>query len=71
MNISDLKVENHLMMLEKELKENNMFSSYDHIMIIRQAIVERNRKIKGLEQHNKNMEYKLERISCYKYGKQY
>lgn len=38
------------------------------MMVIKQALIERDRKIYGLQQHNRNLEDKLGRIGGYHYG---
>ncbi len=68
MNISNATIEEKLKNLEDTLKRNNLFESYDDLMTIQAAIIERNRKIKGQSQTIKNMELKLGRLCDYKYG---
>lgn len=46
----------------KEKKEKN------NMELIKQALIERDRKIYGLQQHNRNLEDKLGRIGGYHYG---
>lgn len=38
------------------------------MVLIKQALIERDRKIYGLQQHNRNLEDKLGRIGGYHYG---
>lgn len=42
--------------------------AYDDMVLIKQALIERDRKIYGLQQHNRNLEDKLGRIGGYHYG---
>lgn len=53
---------------EKALKENGLYEAYDDMVLIKQALIERDRKIYGLQQHNRNLEDKLGRIGGYHYG---
>lgn len=39
-----------------------------YMELIKQALIERDRKIYGLQQHNRNLEDKLGRIGGYHYG---
>lgn len=68
MNITDTMIESSMKKLEDTLKRNNLFESYDDLMTIQAAIIERNRKIKGQSQTIKNMELKIGRMCDYKYG---
>ena len=54
--------------IEKALKDNGFYALYDDMVLIKQALIERDRKIYGLQQHNKNLEDKLGRIGGYHYG---
>lgn len=47
---------------------HNEPSIYDDMVLIKQALIERDRKIYGLKQHNRNLEDKLGRIGGYHYG---
>lgn len=53
---------------EKALKDNGLYEAYDDMVLIKQALIERDRKIYGLQQHNRNLEDKLGRIGGYHYG---
>ena len=53
---------------EKALKDNWFYALYDDMVLIKQALIERDRKIYGLQQHNRNLEDKLGRIGGYHYG---
>ena len=54
--------------IEEALKNNGLYGLYDDMVLIKQALIERDRKIYGLQQHNRNLEDKLERIGGYHYG---
>lgn len=54
--------------IEEALKNNRLYALYDDMVLIKQALIERDRKIYGLQQHNRNLEDKLERIGGYHYG---
>ena len=54
--------------IEKTLKDNGLYEAYDDMVLIKQALIERDRKIYGLQQHNRNLEDKLGRIGGYHYG---
>lgn len=54
--------------VEKALKDNGLYEAYDDMVLIKQALIERDRKIYGLQQHNRNLEDKLGRIGGYHYG---
>ena len=54
--------------LMEALKNNGFYALYDDMVLIKQALIERDRKIYGLQQHNRNLEDKLERIGGYHYG---
>ena len=54
--------------VEKALKDNGLYEAYDDMVLIKQALIERDRKIYGLKQHNRNLEDKLGRIGGYHYG---
>lgn len=54
--------------VEKALKDNGLYEAYDDMVLIKQALIERGRKIYRLQQHNKNLEDKLGRIGGYHYG---
>lgn len=62
------QVETSFKNVEKALKDNGLYEAYDDMVLIKQALIERNRKIYGLKQHNRNLEDKLERIGGYHYG---
>lgn len=62
------QVETSFKNVEKALKDNGFYALYDDVMVIKQALIERDRKIYGLQQHNRNLEDKLERIGGYHYG---
>lgn len=66
--ITTTQVETSFNNIEKVLKDNGFYALYDDMMVIKQALVERDRKIYGLKQHNRNLEDKLERIGGYHYG---
>lgn len=57
------QVETSFKNIEKALKDNGL-----DMVLIKQALIERERKIYGLQQHNKNLEDKLGRIGGYHYG---
>lgn len=54
--------------VEKALKDNGLYEAYDDMVLIKQALIEGERKIYGLQQHNRNLEDKLGRIGGYHYG---
>ena len=54
--------------IEKTLKDNELYEAYDDMVLIKQALIEMDRKIYGLQQHNRNLEDKLGRIGGYHYG---
>ena len=62
------KVETSFKNIEGALKNNGLYALYDDMVLIKQALIERDRKIYGLQQHNRNLEDKLERIGGYHYG---
>lgn len=62
------QVETSFKNVEKTLKDNGLHEAYDDMVLIKQALIERDRKIYGLQQHNRNLEDKLERIGGYHYG---
>lgn len=62
------KVETSFKSIEEALKNNGLYALYDDMVLIKQALIERDRKIYGLQQHNRNLEDKLERIGGYHYG---
>ena len=62
------QVETSFKNVEKALKDNGLYEAYDDMVLIKQALIERDRKIYGLKQHNRNLEDKLERIGGYHYG---
>lgn len=62
------QVETSFKNVEKTLKDNGFYALYDDMVLIKQALIERDRKIYGLQQHNRNLEDKLERIGGYHYG---
>lgn len=66
--ITTTQVETSFKNLEKVLKDNGFYALYDDMVLIKQALIERYRKIYGLQQHNRNLEDKLERIGGYHYG---
>lgn len=66
--ITTTQVETSFNNIEKALKGNGFYALYDDMVLIKQALIERDRKIYGLQQHNKNLEDKLERIGGYHYG---
>lgn len=65
--IAKTQVETSFKNVEKALKENGLYEAYDDMVLIKQALIERDRKIYGL-QHNRNLEDKLGRIGGYHYG---
>ena len=65
--ITTTQVETSFNNIEKALKDNGFYTLYDDMVLIKQALIERDRKIYGL-QHNKNLEDKLGRIGGYHYG---
>lgn len=62
------QVETSFKNIEKTLKDNGLYEAYDDMVLIKQALIERDRKIYGLQQHNRNLEDKLGRIGGYHYG---
>lgn len=62
------QVETSFKNVEKALKDNGLYEAYDDMVLIKQALIERDRKIYGLKQHNINLEDKLGRIGGYHYG---
>lgn len=62
------QVETSFKNVEKALKDNGLYEAYDDMVLIKQALIERDRKIYGLKQHNRNLEDKLGRIGGYHYG---
>lgn len=62
------QVETSFKNVEKSLKDNGLYEAYDDMVLIKQALIERDRKIYGLKQHNRNLEDKLGRIVGYHYG---
>lgn len=56
------QVETSFKNVEKALKDNGLYEAYDDMVLIKQALIERDRKIYGLKQHNRNLEDKLGRI---------
>lgn len=66
--IADETVEQSILRIENAAKNCECFSVRDDISIIKQAFIEKDRKIYGLKQTNKNLEEKLVRIGGYHYG---
>lgn len=66
--IAKTQVETSFKNVEKALKENGLYEAYDDMVLIKQALIERDRKIYGLQKHNRNLEDKLGRIGGYHYG---
>lgn len=62
------QIETSFKSVEKVLKDNGLYEAYDDMVLIKQALIERERKIYGLKQHNRNLEDKLGRIGGYHYG---
>lgn len=62
------QVETSFKNVEKALKDNGLYEAYDDMVLIKQALIERDRKIYGLKQYNRNLEDKLGRIGGYHYG---
>lgn len=62
------QIETSFKNLEKVLKDNGLYEAYDDMVLIKQALIERDRKIYRLQQHNRNLEDKLGRIGSYHYG---
>ena len=62
------QVETSFKNIEEALNNNGLYALYDDMVLIKQALIERDRKIYGLQQHNRNLEDKLERIGGYHYG---
>lgn len=81
--IATTQVEISFKNVEKALKDNGLYALYDDMVLIKQALrnqagilgyllpsssLERDRKIYGLQQHNRNLEDKLGMIGGYHYG---
>lgn len=66
--ITTTQIETSFKNIEKTLKDNGLYEAYDDMVLIKQALIERDRKIYGLQQHNRNLEDKLGRIGGYHYG---
>lgn len=66
--IATTQVETSFKNIEKTLKDNGLYEAYDDMVLIKQALIERDRKIYGLQQHNRNLEDKLGRIGGHHYG---
>lgn len=66
--IAKTQVETSFKNVEKALKENGLYEAYDDMVLIKQALIERDRKIYGLQQHTRNLEDKLGRKGGYHYG---
>ena len=66
--VSTTQVETSFKNIEKTLKDNGLYEAYDDMVLIKQALIERDRKIYGLQQYNRNLEDKLGRIGGYHYG---
>lgn len=66
--VSTTQVETSFKNIEKTLKDNRLYEAYDDMELIKQALIERDRKIYGLQQHTRNLEDKLVRIGGYHYG---
>lgn len=66
--IAKTQVETSFKNVEKALKENGLYEAYDDMVLIKQALIERDRKIYGLQKHTRNLEDKLGRIGGYHYG---
>lgn len=66
--ITTTQVETSFNNIEKALKDNGLYEAYDDMVLIKQALIERDRKIYGLKQYNRNLEDKLGRIGGYHYG---
>lgn len=62
------QVETSFKNIEKALKDNGLYEAYDDMVLIKQALIERDRKIYGLKQTNRNLEDKLGRLGGYHYG---
>lgn len=63
------QVETSFKNVEKALKDNGLYEAYDDMVLIKQALIERDRKIYELQQHNRNLEDKLgkdRRLSLWK-----
>ena len=54
--------------IEEALKSNGLYALYDDMVLIKQALIDRDMKIYVLQQHNRNLDDKLERIGGYHYG---
>lgn len=66
--ITTTQVETSFNNIEKALKDNGFYALYDDMVLIKQALIERDRKIYGLQQHTRNLEDKLGRTGGYHYG---
>lgn len=53
--ITTTQVETSFNNIEKALKDNGFYALYDDMVLIKQALLERDRKIYGLKQHNRNL----------------
>lgn len=62
------QVETSFKNIEKAIKDKGLYEAYDDMELIKQALIERDRKIYGLQQHTRNLEDKLGRIGGYHYG---
>lgn len=62
------QVETSFKNIEKALKDNGLYEAYDDMVLIKQALIEKDRKIYGLKQTNRNLEDKLGRLGGYHYG---
>ena len=66
--ITTTQIETSFNNIEKALKDNGFYALYDDMMVIKQALIERDRKIYGLQQHSRNLENKLWSAGGYYYG---
>ena len=66
--ISESKITNSIDNIGNTLKENNLYAAYDDLMLIKKAIIEKDRKIFGLKQTNVNLQDKIDRIGGWYYG---
>ena len=66
--ITTTQIETSFNNIEKALKDNGFYALYDDMMVIKQALIEKDRKIYGLQQHSRNLENKLWRAGGYYYG---
>lgn len=66
--IATTQVETSFKNIEEALKNNGFYALYDDMVLIKQALIERDRKIYRLQQHTRNLEDKLGRIGGYHYG---